>query len=161
MKLILAVTLALGMLFGCTASKQAAYIAADTIAVSKQVDKVQMSLGEYSRNQDVLAELDEVQEGLIAALNGGTELLNLDIYYARATNIYKVLQAEAVERDDELTSAQRKQLRILDAQVLRLNNEVANFKGGNPVIDKLELARDILGITTKAITVVKFYRGLE
>ena len=160
MKLILAVTLALGMLFGCTASKQAAYIAADTIVLSNEVDKVQSSLGEYSNNQDTLAELDELQDGLIAALQGGSELLNLEVYYAQATNIYNVLKAEAVERDNELSDTQRKQLAILDAQVARLDEEILTFKEGIPSVDSIALAKDILGLTSQAVTIVKFYKGL-
>ena len=160
MKLILAVTLALGMLFGCTASKQAAYIAADTIVLSNEVDKVQSSLGKYSNNQDTLAELDKLQDGLIAALQGGSELLNLEIYYAQATNIYNVLKAEAVERDNELSDTQRKQLAILDAQVARLDEEILTFKEGIPSVDSIALAKDILGLTSQAVTIVKFYKGL-
>ncbi|AUR87154.1 coil containing protein [Vibrio phage 1.097.O._10N.286.49.B3] len=149
MKLVLTLTLVLGMLVGCTISKQATHIRGDITVVSENVDKVHTSIGEYSNNQEVLAELDELQESLLAALDGGPELLNLDIYYAQATDIYHVLKAEAVERDSELTDAQRRELQVLDAQVLHLNEEVVQFKEDTFLLDKLGLVRYLVEFTSK------------
>lgn len=125
-----------------------------TVLVSDNIDSMQVDIGEYSENQDIIKELDELQAEILTAISTGDGAIDVNLYYDRALFIYAVLKAEAVDRHDEMTQNQWARLSALDNQLVALNDKVLLFK------QDLESSGFNLDLIYSATALIKLYKLL-
>lgn len=145
--------LAMLLLTACTLTTPVEIVGGAVLA-SDKIDSMQVDIGEYSHNQDIIKELDKLQDEVLNAIATGDGALDVDKYYDRALFIYAVLKAEAVDRKGEMNAYQWNKIVDLDNQLVSLNDKVLIFK------QDVENSSFNLELIYTATTLIKFYKLL-
>ena len=138
--------------------KEGTEISVNAYIVNEAVDSVQSSLGQYSVNQETIKQLDELQVDISDALKGGDAILKIDGFYQRGVEIYNVLNAEAMERHDELTPAQQNMLRVLNVAIINLDTKIKAFKeneNNKEIVESVESMVDLIGTAKAVLSIYK------
>ncbi len=99
-------------------------VAADVVALSAATEALQQALGEYSEQQDVMADCAELTASIRAALHGDITKFALTRYMSQAEIIYAAIKEEVVRRWDEIPEVHRNHLILLEADYLSLRAEI-------------------------------------
>ncbi len=99
-------------------------VAADVVALSAATEALQQALGEYSEQQDVMADCTQLTASIRAALHGNISKLLLTRYMSRAEIIYTAVKEEVVRRWSEIPTAHRNSLISLEADYLSLRARI-------------------------------------
>lgn len=145
--------LAVLLLTACTLTTPVEIVGGAVLA-SDKIDSMQVDIGDYSQNQDIIKELDKLQDEVLNAISTGKGALDVDQYYDRSLFIYAVLKNEAVSRKDELSTYQWQKLIELDNQLISLNDKVLLFK------QDVANSGFNLELIYTATTLIKFYKLL-
>lgn len=147
-------------LTACVTTEQATdatEISVNAYIANEAVEVVQATVGGFSVNQGTIAELDNLQEDISEALQGGNAILQVDSFYSRAVDIYAVLHGEAVDRKGELTTLQLDMLIVLDKTLISLDDKIKAFKENKNNAELINTTETVLEVLGTAKTVLSLY----
>lgn len=151
--ILLSVALVL-LLPGCQLLTSSVDIASSVILASDKVDATQSEVGEFSTNQEALAELDSLQADIKQTLTTGDNALYATSYQARALVIYATLKSEVKLRWGELSTEQQASLIALDNELISINDAINDMKS-SPDFDV-----DIVDLVYRATILMAYYKGI-